>query len=236
MAALGVHRRDGRGVPRPVAAGRRRQRQLLQRERRGRHRPDAGPGPARPGRRGAGAAARAGLARRRHPGAARRPRRGRRGLPPGRVAVGDRATPVIGAGRCRPSICRVTVRCVRSWPDWWPQSPRARPGPHHSARCTTCRQAGWRWPWARWRSPPGAAARWSSTIPPSSSPNCRPASSSPPPHPTSCAPGPRRWASRRPSWGGPGGTGSWWGTCSTSLLEAVRQAHEGNLARLMGES
>ncbi len=51
MAALRVHRRHGRGLPRPVAPGDRRQRQPLQRERRRRHRPHAGARRARPRRR-----------------------------------------------------------------------------------------------------------------------------------------------------------------------------------------
>ena len=52
-----------------------------------------------------GPAAGIGLGGGRHPGAARRPRRGRRLVPPGRFALGHRAPGSIAAGRCRLSIC-----------------------------------------------------------------------------------------------------------------------------------
>ena len=64
VAALRVHRRDGRGLRRAGAPGHRRERQPLQREWRVRHRPHAGAGRARPRRRRAGATAGTGLVRR----------------------------------------------------------------------------------------------------------------------------------------------------------------------------
>ncbi len=64
VAAVGVHRRHGRVLPRARPPHHRRQRQLLQRERRVRHRPDTGARRARPRRRRPRAATRAGVVRR----------------------------------------------------------------------------------------------------------------------------------------------------------------------------
>ena len=110
MAAVRVHRRHGRGLPGPVAPGHRGQRQLLQRERRGRHRPHAGARAAGPGRRA---------------------RRRRRRVWPGRTATpwcswapaprptapfpwtghaGPPSAASTGAGRCRPSTWSATAR------------------------------------------------------------------------------------------------------------------------------
>ena len=64
VATRRVHRRDGRVVPRAGAADHRRERQLLQRERRVRHRPHPRARAPRPRRRGACATTRAGVVRR----------------------------------------------------------------------------------------------------------------------------------------------------------------------------
>ena len=95
---------------------------------------------------------------------------------------------------------------------------------------------GWPSPSGKWRSPAVRAVRWRSTIPPSSSPSCLPASSWPRPCPTSCASGRRPSASRPTSLGRAGGDRVVVGDLLDLPLEALREAHEGNLAQLLGDS
>ena len=123
VAALRVHRRDGRGLPRPGAARRRRQRQPLQRERGRRHRSHPGARRARPRRHRAPPATGPRLGRGRHRG----PRSGARAapdgtLPAGRDALGDRAArpPERARRRARLPRARRAVRLRRR--------PRRRPG------------------------------------------------------------------------------------------------------------
>ncbi len=174
VAAVRVHRRHGRGLPGARPPGHRRQRQLLQRERRGRHRPHAGARRARPRRRGARAAARAGLVRRRRPRAA-----GRRAPRP------TGAFPLEGtrwaterrdhrSGRMPGRRLRGARRglCLRGRPGGGAGG-RQAPARRWCTPCTTCRRADWPWRWPRWPSRPGSGARVDARATrPSSSPSC----------------------------------------------------------------
>ena len=209
VAALGVHRRDGRGLPRPGAPGHRRQRQPLQRERRRRHRPDARARRARPRRRRATRRRRAWPGRTATPSSCSGPRRGRRRLPPGGHALGHRAPRPSERDAARRRLRRPRRGRARSWPGWSATIVGGRPSSHRAAR--------------RARRVVGRAGRGAgrnggrrrdrlhgrpSTTPPSSSPSCRRASWWPRPCPTSCAPGRRPRASRPPCWAGPAASGS----------------------------
>ena len=228
VAALGVHRRDGRGLPRPVAAGDRGQRQPLQRERRGRHRPDAGARRARPRRRGADAAARARRGRRATPSCCWARGRGGRVVPAGGDALGHRAPgppqrrpcPAVDFDGAR-GVCAfvaglVAVRWAR------------RVLEPASAPSTTCRAAAWPWPWPRWRPPAGDRVRagggWTR---PSCSPSCRRASWWPRPHPDRAVrPGRGRRGSRPPCSAGPEASGCASGTLVDIAVEALVEAYE----------
>ena len=184
VAAVRVHRRHGRRLPRPLAAGDRRQRQPLQRERRAptsTRRPCSGvlglvdelqaspPGTTW---------VRRGCAR-----LARCPLGHRRLLPPGGDSLGHRVSrPPQRVGAARSTSLR-TAPPVPSWPPW---SPRRWRGAEttSSTRCTTCRVAAWPSPWPRWPPSPALAAcsRWPVGRP-SSSPSCRRASWWRPPGP-----------------------------------------------------
>ena len=187
VAALGVHRRDGRGLPRPVAPGHRGQRQPLQRERRRRHRPDAGARRARARRR---------RARRRPPGLAWSD--GRHGRPARRARRrADGSFPLEGtrwaterrdhrAGDVPAVDFAAHAAALRA------SSPalvaarrgRAATAPGWCTPCTTCRAAAWPSPWPRWRPRPAPGARVDAAATrPSCSPSCPPASWWPRPTP-----------------------------------------------------
>ena len=102
-----------------VAAGHRRQRQPLQRERRGRHRPHAGARPARPGRRAARAAARVWPGRRATPWCCSAPGPRRTGPSPWTGPAGPPSAGSTAPGRCPPlDLAAPRAPCAPSWPGW----------------------------------------------------------------------------------------------------------------------
>ena len=188
VAALRVHRRHGRRVPRALASGHRRQRQPLQRERRRRHRPDAGARRARTGRRGPGAPAGDSMGRRRR----RRP--ARRAVPratapsPEGDALGHRVRGTTGPRdrlhrRLRPRTAPIVRLRRRAGGREGRRVPRTSSTP-----CTTSPGAAWRWRGGdgRRRRASAACSRWPAGRP-SSSPSCRRASWWRPPAPTTGA-------------------------------------------------
>ena len=210
VAALRVHRRDGRGLPGPGAAGDRRQRQPLQRERRAptstprrcsacsawstssRAPPPGWPGPTGDtvvllgAARGGGRVVPPGG----HPLGHRAPRPPRPGaLPAVDFAAHARGVRLRGRAGGRPGRCRGAARPLRRR--------RARRVGRRPGRGPG-RDGGRR----RRRRLRGRR----STTRPSSSPSCRRASWWPPPTPTSCAPGAAAARDpRRPSSGRAGG-------------------------------
>ena len=163
------------------------------------------------------------------------PCRGRRVLPPGRVPLGHRAPPAPERDAARPRPGRPCGR-VRL---------RGRAGQRHRrrrsraavaqrrARCVLGRpgrRPGRDGGGRRHRlcGRPGRRA-------PSCSPSCRRASWWPPPCPTSCAPGPRRLGIAAFVLGRAGGDRVALGDLVDLPLAALRQAHEGNLDRLLGD-
>ncbi len=235
VAALRVHRRHGRVLPRPR-----------------RSRSSAGTsasttraaGPTSTRRRCSGCSASSTPSTRRRPGWPGPPatpsswsgRAPRRTAPsPWRGRAGPPSAGTTAPGGSRPSTSRRTARPVPSWPGW---SPRRSPAATASRWCTpstTCRAGDWPWRWPRWprRREPGA--RWTSTMPPSSSPSCPRASWWRRAIPTSCC--------RRAAAGGipaavlgpAGGARCTLGGLVDLPVDALREAHEGNLALALGE-
>ena len=160
---------------------------------------------------------------------------GGRLLPPGGDALGHRTPgPPHGAGPLR-RLRRARRRlCLR-------HGPGRRAGGRRRARrrsCTpsmTCRAGDW--PCAGRdgrRGGNGVHARRRARRP-SSSPSCPRASSWRRAIPTSCAAGPRPAGSRPPCWVRRVAHGAPWAPWSTSRVDALRQAHDGNLALALGE-
>ena len=139
MAAVGGHRRHGRGLPGLRHAGGRRQRQPLQRVARPRHRPDAGRRHARAwstpssgGRPGGGSSRGDGC----WCSAPMAPAQ------PGRVALG------VGSGRRRAARSPALDLPRGRGPGRARAAARGRRPA--AAACTTWPTAAWRWPWPRW--------------------------------------------------------------------------------------
>ena len=163
-------------------------------------------------------------------------RGGGRFLPPGGHALGHRAPgpphradPV---GRLRGARRGVCLR----------RRPGGRAGrPAATARrwctpCTTCRAGDWPWRWPRWRPRRGPGARWTSsdaaelfTELPSRFVVATARSR------RAVRAGPRRMGSRPPCWVRRAAPGAPWVACVDLPVDALSEAHEGNLALALGE-
>ena len=235
VAALGVHRRHGRGLPRPRSRSSAATSASTTRA----------AAPTSTPRRCSACSAwskRCTPARRDWPGrpatpsccsARARPRRttsrwkGRAGPPSGAT---------IAPGGSRRSTSPRTRRCARSSPRWW-QHTWPEPTMRHSCTpCTTCRAAAWPSRWPKWRPRPASVARWTPSLtPPSSSRSCRRASWWPRATPDDlCA---RAAALGVPTTvlGRAGGERVTLGALLDLPVAALSEAHEGNLALALGE-
>ena len=169
----------------------------------------------------------------RRPG--RRARGGGRLLPVGGDALGDRTPgPPHGADpvrRLRGARRGLRLRRRRWWPRRWPAATTSR----WCTPSTTCRAGDWPWRWPRWPPRRGPGARWTSRTRPSSSPSCRRASSWPRAMPSELC---RRAAAEgipAAVLGPAGGARCTLGGLVDLPVDALREAHEGNLALALGE-